>query len=160
MNRVKNMTTKTVSLPQLEYTHLKRNALLTLLVGALFLMDAIYKIVAHFDMSASGLVDTLTFIFVACIIYCGYLVLSLVVDGLNLKGLKKERDFSDEYSLHVIRKGHEYALACGVFIAFVFYLVPDDYVAMLSENMPAIFLAFLALGYAIPTLILLREDHE
>jgi len=154
------MTTKSVTLPQLEYTHLKRNALLILLVGALFLMDAIYKIVAHFDMSSGGFLDALTFVFGACIIYCGYLILSLVVDGWNIKGLKKERDFSDEYSLHVIRKGHEYALACGVFIAFVFYLVPDDYVAMLSDDMPAIFLAFLALGYAIPTLILLREDNE
>lgn len=151
---------KNVSIAQVEYNHLKRHALLYLSLGLLFMADPIYKIMTHYGDASNSTLTTLVLFYIPCIIYCGYSIIALTIDGWNLKGLKKGRGFNDEYSQHVIHKAQEIALACGIVGAGFFHLIPDKYLVVMVDDVPKTILALMALGYAIPTIFLLRDDNE
>lgn len=149
---------KNVSIAQVEYNHLKRYALLCLSLGLLFMADPIYKITTHYNEVANITLTILAFFYVPCIIYCGYSTVALIIDGWRLKGQRKGRGFQDEYSQHVIQKAQEIALACGVVGAGFFHLIPDKY--LMVDDVPKTILALMTLGFAIPTIFLLRDDNE
>jgi hypothetical protein len=153
---------KSMSLPQREYNQLKLHALFLFLSGILLVTDPIYNVLNTLFSGQSWILSTMVMVmvYVPLMLYTIYLSFGLWVDGLRIKSLQYKKHNQDEFSVSVKNKAANCALSCGMFSAGVFSFVPSEYLTIINDDMARIILSSLFLGYAIPALFLLREDHE
>lgn len=146
-----------MSTPINEQIYLKRNALVCIVLGVLFVADSICN---HFKLSVE--LEYFTFILlVASIIFIFLFILSLIKVG---KSIFLFGNFEDEYFSHIHNTGYKYAFSL-ISIFLVVVAVTSNIFPWLTEGLLVReFSKFCAglmfIGYSLPILYLLRGDDE
>ena len=146
-----------MSIPINEQIYLKRNALVCIVLGALFIADSIYN---HFNSSME--LEYLTFtLFITSIIFIFLFLLSLIKIGKSVFLLG---NFEDEYLNHIHNTGYKYAFSL-ISIFLVVVAVTSNIFPKLTENLlvrefSKFSAGLMFISYSLPILYLLRGDDE
>lgn len=146
-----------MSTPINEQTYLKRNALACVVLGALYIADAIYN-----HLTSSVGLKYLTFgLFVASIIF-----IALVLQSLSKvsKRVFLFSNFEDEYLNHIHNTGYKYAFSLIatflVLVSITTNIFPHLSEWLLVREFSKFSAGLMFISYSLPILYLLRADDE
>lgn len=157
------MTNQAVASTIYEQSFLKRNSMLSFIVGLFFSIEPIYRITSPVLEQHLWLKN---FILLTGI---GLFIAVVVVFVKTLPSIKRANkkafwfgEFSDEYLNYVNKKGYKYSFFSTVYF-LIFYKYIDKHLMHFFNNLPADDLATLAIavaliGYGLPVITELRGE--
>ncbi|MCJ8292995.1 MAG: hypothetical protein MJK15_01190 [Colwellia sp.] len=163
------MTTQVNVKPIDEQNHLKRNALLYLVLGIIFSFSFLYNFFEQTISAEPTLERTLLFagfvLFIVMIFVC-----FKVMKSAN--NIKKETfycgNFQDEYLNYVNMKGYKYSFNFACFYLITIYIVTElyrnstsDFTAVIDiSNFCVVTMGLIFISYSIPVLYLLKGADD
>ncbi len=160
MNKSTEMEIPKLSVAEQEFRLLKRNALVSLLVGIGFLSGPIYTLIEQYTQWADTAIKISYWIGIPSVIYIFYAAISLVVDSWKIEGMRKVASFEDEYSVHVASVANSSALSAVLLIGLISNFVTDEILTLLGSYMFELIFGSVLTAYGATILLLLREDNE
>ncbi|MGB0836182.1 MAG: hypothetical protein ACPGR2_16840 [Psychrobium sp.] len=153
-------TKKELSVAEQEFRLLKRNALFSLILGLMFLIDPFDALLELYTPWVEVADRVLIWIMIPSVIYIAYTSVSLWVDNWNVQGMRKITGFEDEYSQYVNNKSQSIALGSLMVIGLINYYASGELLVLLGTYFTKIIWGSVFTAYGATCLYLLREDNE
>ncbi|MCG7532810.1 hypothetical protein MHM98_15875 [Psychrobium sp. MM17-31] len=153
-------TKKELSVAEREFRLLKRNALFSLILGLMFLIDPFYALLELYTPWAELANKVLPWIIAPGVIYVGYSAITRMIDGWRIQGMRKSSGYEDEYSKYVAYCSQSAALSALMVVALVNYYASGDLLILLGTYFTKIIWGVAFTAYGVTSLYLLREDNE
>lgn len=160
MNQLTEVEIPKLSVAELEFRLLKRNALFSLILGVMFIIDPVYALLELYTSWAEIAGKILPWLMVPSIIYIFFTSVPLWVDSWKIQGMHKIAGFEDEYSQHVNSMSQAAALGTLMVIGLVNYTASGELIVLLGTYFTKIIWGAVFTAYGATSLYLLREDNE
>lgn len=159
------MNTKIISTAINEQVFLKRNSLLGVFAGLMFISSPLYKLLEHFITRYDWLYITLALL-------GAILGISIIITFLKIIKSMENVDrytiwynnFNDEYFNHINNKGYKYSFNASctflVFISVFGHHFQDVLVNLSFSDFAEFTLGLSFISYSLPVLFLLRGEDE
>lgn len=153
-------TKKELSVAEQEFRLLKRNALFSLILGLMFLIDPFYALLELYTRWTESAKEILPWIMGPSVLYIAYAVIFRWLDTWKIYGLRKSSGYEDEYSKYVAYCSQSAALSALMVVALVNYYASGDLLILLGTYFTKIIWGVAFTAYGVTSLYLLREDNE
>lgn len=149
-----------LSVAEAKYHHLKRNALLNVMLGAFFLYKPFAAFTDYLGLSSETASTVIGFICIPLIIYVTYMLVSIWIENAHIERLEQDNDLEDEFITYVKKMSREITLYSIVIIAGVVNFLPYTASVLINTHFPKIVVGLYFVICGASRLYLLREDNE